>query len=66
MTLNNIVIVQNGNEYLLYLENHILIAHIAMPNDRAYISDAKVLEHLTKALGARWGVYTGKQKKEKA
>ncbi|NOW84595.1 hypothetical protein B0H39_002491 [Clostridium beijerinckii] len=65
MTLNNIVIVQSGNEYLLYLENQILVAHIAMPDDKAYIADAKAFDHITKALGARWGVYSSKKKTQK-
>ena len=48
---------------MLYLENHILVAHIACPPDNAYIADTEVLRILTKGLALRWGVYTGKQQK---
>lgn len=63
MVLNNIGIVQSGNQYLLYLPTNVCIAHLAMPPDRAYMADAKALDYITKALAIRWGVHEKKQRK---
>ena len=36
------------------------IASIATPNNGQYLSDAKMLQLITKALAQRWGVSSGK------
>lgn len=59
LTLNNIGIVQCGNDsniYFLYLPQNICIAQIAMPPDKQYMNDMKVLDYITKALETRWGI----------
>ena len=57
MVLNNIEIVQSGNQYLLFLPTRICIAQILMPPDSQFIGDTKALDIITKAMAIRWGVY---------
>jgi hypothetical protein len=59
MVINNIGVVQSGNNYMLYLPTNICIAQIIMPPDTAYMADAKAMEYITKAVAMRWQVYKG-------
>ena len=57
MMMNNIGIVQSGNQYQLFLPTNICVLHLAFPPDHQYMRDAKALDYITKALAIRWGVY---------
>ncbi len=57
MVMNNIGIVQNGNQYLLYLPTNICIGQLVTPPDNGYLADAEAIKYITKALAMRWGVY---------
>jgi hypothetical protein len=57
MMINNIGIVQNGNQYCLFLPTNICVAQLVTPPDNAYLADAEALKYITRALAIRWGVY---------
>lgn len=56
MNMNKIGIVQNDNQYLLYLPTNICVGQVAFPSDHQYLQDAKALDIITKALAIRWGL----------
>lgn len=63
--MNNIGVVQSGNEYFLYLPTNILVGHLVFPPDQQYMLDAKSLDYITKTVAVRWGVYSGQKKGQK-
>lgn len=60
--MNNIGIVENSNQYLLFLPQNICIAQITLPPDSQKMADAKTLNIITKAIALRWGVLKEKKK----
>ena len=65
MILNNIEVVQSAyiaktgephNEYHMRTENNIYLGYVNLPPNGQYAYDAKVMEHITKALALRWGL----------
>lgn len=63
LEMNNIVIVQNGNQYRFFTETNICLGAVALPPNGQYAYDAKALAVITKALAARWGIIKPKQGK---
>lgn len=53
---NGIIIMQNGNEYLMQLPSSEVLGYVRMPPDRMFIHDAETLDAITKALATRWGL----------
>ena len=72
MVLNNIEVVQTAyisktgephNEYHMRTENNIYLGFVNLPPNGQYAYDAKVMEHITKALALRWGLIAPPRKR---
>ncbi len=72
MILNNIEVVQSAyitqtgephNEYHMRTENNIYLGFVNLPPNGQYAYDAKVMEHITKALALRWGLIAPPRKR---
>ena len=64
MKMNGVYVVQHGNAYYIYTEQNICLGAVQMPPNGQLLYDHKILEVITKALAARWGIIknTGRRK----
>ena len=61
--MNNILVVQVGNEYHFYTETNIYLGGVLMPNNGQFAFDTKMLDVITRALAIRWGIISMPRKK---
>lgn len=45
---------QSGNQYRLWTEQGLCLAHLVMPADGQYIFDSKALDLICKVIAKRW------------
>ena len=54
--LNNLYVQQNGQYYVVYTPNGVMIAQIFLGNDGLFLLDARCMDAITKLLAKRWNV----------
>lgn len=47
---------QGGNQYRLWTEQGLCLAHLVMPADGQYILDSKALDLICKVIAKRWKI----------
>lgn len=63
MIMNNILVVQVGNEYHFYTDTNIYLGGVLMPANGQFAFDTKMLDVITRALAIRWGTIPMPRKK---